>query len=95
MSRGFERVEKEGHALTENELLAADEVADELLLMGLRLREGFDLERFSDRTGREIQEEKISDLIEYGMIEWVSDQRIRATQEGALVLDAVIADLAG
>ena len=91
----LERVEKEGHALTENELLAPDEVADELLLMGLRLREGFDLGRFSDRTGREIQEEKISDLIEYGMIEWVSDQRIRATQEGALVLDAVIADLAG
>ena len=65
-----------------------------MLLMGLRLREGMQLARFEQDAGRPLDPEKIKDLISHNMIEILPDDRIRATPEGWLVLDAVIADLA-
>ncbi|MEL6785195.1 MAG: coproporphyrinogen III oxidase, partial [Pseudomonadota bacterium] len=67
---------------------------DEMLLMGLRLKEGLRMPRYEALTGHPINAERLSDLIEYGMIEHLNQNRIRATAEGCLVLDAVIADLA-
>ncbi len=47
----LEQVEAQGHALKPFILLSVDEVAQEILLMGLRLAEGVPLQRLQDRTG--------------------------------------------
>lgn len=87
-------VETHGHGMVEDELLTDSDAADELLLMGLRLREGLRMPRFEAITGHPINPQRLADLIEYGMVEHLPKNRIRATADGWLVLDAVIADLA-
>jgi len=90
----LEKVEAQGHGLINDEILTAEDFGDEMLVMGLRLREGFDLVRYASETGTSLDEKRISGLIDLKMIERMDNGRLRATAEGALVLDAVIADLA-
>ena len=90
----LENVETHGHGLVEDELLTAEDFGDEMLVMGLRLNEGFDLSRYTQETGSTLDEKRIKDLIDLKMIERMDNGRMRATSQGALVLDAVIADLA-
>jgi putative oxygen-independent coproporphyrinogen III oxidase len=87
-------VETDGHALVEDDLLTEEEQGDEMLLMGLRLAEGVDPTRFTAVSGRTLSAGRIASLIEDGMIEVTPDGRVRVTQEGFPVLDAVVADLA-
>ena len=87
-------VETDGHALVEDDLLTEEEQGDEMLLMGLRLAEGVDPTRFTAISGRTFSPARVSSLIEEGMIEISSDGRLRVTQDGFPVLDAVVADLA-
>ncbi len=88
------RVEASGHGLTVNEPLMTGEQADEYLLMGLRLAEGIDPERYEKLAGRPLDERRISILKEEGAIESMADGRLRVTLSGFPVLDAVVADLA-
>jgi oxygen-independent coproporphyrinogen-3 oxidase len=88
------RVEAEGHGLIEDERLGAIERADEFLLMGLRLREGIERERFRSLSGRDFDAARVASLSEQGMIESTPDGRLRVTSEGFPVLDAIVADLA-
>jgi putative oxygen-independent coproporphyrinogen III oxidase len=88
------RVEASGHGLTVNEPLMTGEQADEYLLMGLRLAEGIDPERYEKLSGRPLDERRISILKEEGAIETMADGRLRVTLSGFPVLDAVVADLA-
>ncbi|MDQ0325328.1 oxygen-independent coproporphyrinogen-3 oxidase [Rhodopseudomonas julia] len=88
------RVEEAGHGLIEDRLLSLEEEADELLVMGLRLVEGIDLARYQALAGRPLQESRIQDLVEHGMMQLEPDGRLRATPAGLVVLDAVVADLA-
>ncbi len=88
------RVEASGHGLTVNEPLMTGEQADEYLLMGLRLAEGIDPERYEKLSGRPLDERRISILKEEGAIESMADGRLRVTLSGFPVLDAVVADLA-
>lgn len=90
----LQAVEDKGNALIDDTMLTWEEQGDEFLLMGLRLTEGIDLQRYSLFGGREIDPERIDDLIEHGMIERLGGARVRTTPAGALVLDAVVADLA-
>lgn len=90
----LELVQRQGHGMTENELLVQEDAGDEMLLMGLRLREGFDVKRFESEFGRPLDPVRLRDLVDLGMIEQMDDDHIRATPQGWLVLDAVIADLA-
>jgi len=88
------RVEANGNGLTVNEPLMTGEQADEYLLMGLRLAEGIDPERYQKLAGRALDEKRISILKEEGAIESMADGRLRVTLSGFPVLDAVVADLA-
>ena len=90
----LETVEREGHGMVDQELLGVDEQADELLLMGLRLREGIDLARWSDLSGRDLDPEKEEFLLQHGFVERLGNSRLRCTPSGMLILDAVVADLA-
>lgn len=90
----LERVEKDGDGMIEQDLLGPDEQSDELLLMGLRLREGVDLARWQQLSGRDPDPEREQFLLEHGFIERLGNSRLRCTPKGMLVLDAVVADLA-
>lgn len=87
-------VEDHGHGMVDRELLGRDEQADELLLMGLRLREGVDLARWHVLSGRDLDPKREETLLEHGFIERLGNSRLRCTPSGMLVLDAVVADLA-
>lgn len=87
-------VEGEGHGLVSDEILSPEEQGDEFLLMGLRLAEGIDPDRFTLVSGRRLSRERIDSLIEDGLIAELPGGRLRVTSEGFPVLDAVVADLA-
>jgi coproporphyrinogen III oxidase-like Fe-S oxidoreductase len=88
------RVEASGHGVTTDELLNSEERADEFLLMGLRLAEGIDPDRYAALAGRPLDPNRIALLREEGAIAVDADGRLRVTQAGFPVLDAVVADLA-
>lgn len=88
------RVEETGTGMTVEERLTSGEAADEYLLMGLRLAEGIDLARYNVLSGRTLNPKRISILREEGAIEVTTDGRLRVTQSGFPLLDAVVADLA-
>jgi len=92
--RWLELVSQNGHGMVETTELSLAEQADELLLMGLRLREGIDLTRWQALSGRGLDPDRTDFLIHHGMIEAMAPDRIRCTPQGMLVLDAVVADLA-
>ena len=87
-------VEGEGHGLVTDDVLSREEQGDEFLLMGLRLTEGVDPRRFAELSGRKLDESRISELVEQGMVFRTRDGRLRVTSEGFPVLDMVVADLA-
>jgi oxygen-independent coproporphyrinogen-3 oxidase len=88
------RVESLGHGVTVDDALSRDEQADEFLLMGLRLAEGIDPQRYAALAGRPLDLERIAALTGHGFVETTSDGRLRVTRSGFPVLDAVVADLA-
>jgi putative oxygen-independent coproporphyrinogen III oxidase len=88
------RVEASGHGVTTDELLNSEERADEFLLMGLRLAEGIDPKRYAALAGRPLDPNRIALLREEGAIAVDANGRLRVTQAGFPVLDAVVADLA-
>jgi putative oxygen-independent coproporphyrinogen III oxidase len=87
-------VEDHGHGLVVDEPLGAIERADEFLLMGLRLREGIERNRFRHLAGRDFDPDRIASLASEGLIETTSRGRLRVTEAGFPVLDAIVADLA-
>jgi putative oxygen-independent coproporphyrinogen III oxidase len=88
------RVEASGHGIITDDHLNSEECADEFLLMGLRLAEGIDPERYAALSGRALDPRRISVLRQQGAIVVDADGRLRVTKAGFPVLDAVVADLA-
>jgi oxygen-independent coproporphyrinogen-3 oxidase len=88
------RVESLGHGVTNDETLLTSEMADEFLLMGLRLAEGIDPGRYERLAGRPLDPRRLAILLEEGAVEITPAGRLRVTQSGFPVLDAVVADLA-
>jgi oxygen-independent coproporphyrinogen-3 oxidase len=88
------RVEALGNGLVTDDRLLSSEHADEFLLMGLRLAEGIDPQRFAVLAGRTLDPTRVSILRDEGAVEETADGRLRVTKSGFPVLDAVVADLA-
>jgi oxygen-independent coproporphyrinogen-3 oxidase len=88
------RVESLGHGVVGDDTLLRSQMADEFLLMGLRLAEGIDPARYAQLAGRALDPRRIRLLQREGAIELTPDGRLRVTQTGFPVLDAVVADLA-
>jgi putative oxygen-independent coproporphyrinogen III oxidase len=91
-----QRVEQFGHGLTRDETVPPAERSREALLMGLRLAEGIDLDRFRARTGRPMEQSVdpmiLIAAIEEGYIEQTAG-RLVATRDGRLRLDALLSAL--
>ena len=85
------QVEKSGNGESLRERLGHADHLAEALLMGLRLTEGVDLQRFSSLIGPNLYS-NISALTDMGMVELL-DGQLRATGLGRPVLNAVLRQL--
>ena len=74
------------------EAISPGDQADEYLMMGLRISEGIDPRRYKAISGRDLSASRLARLEEIGMIVHDKNQ-VRATQQGRMVLNAVIKDL--
>ena len=92
--RWRELVARHGHGLREQMPIASEDAAREQLLMNLRLREGIDLGAYRERWGRCVDSKRMAALVEQGLLR-LEGERLRATPRGRLLLNSVIAALAG
>ncbi len=91
-----ERVERDGHALTNDDEVPPADRAREALLMGLRLTEGIDIAWFQSRTGRTVEKSVDARMLQAAMDEGYirrTHDRLIATAEGRLRLDALLSAL--
>lgn len=91
-----DRVEQRGSGSTEETPLSSEERGREALLMGLRLREGIDLDWFATRTGRQLAECVDPTIFEAAQEEnylSLQDNRLIATDEGRVRLEALLGAL--
>lgn len=89
----MQRVRETGSGIIETEDLSAEEQSDELLLMGLRLREGIDVPRYEALADRAFDTQRLQGLMDAELVEWIGNSRLRATPKGVGVLNSVIAEL--
>ncbi|MBO9473705.1 coproporphyrinogen III oxidase [Shimia sp. R10_1] len=74
------------------EAISQEDQAAEFLLMGLRLSEGIDLNRYEALAGRPLEGKRVDNLIDIGMI--ARDVRhLRVLPEGRMVLNSVLSEL--
>ncbi len=87
------RVERDGHGTVEDSVLDAATCAREALMMGLRLAEGIDAERFARRTGMALPDAldpaMLTACIDEGYVAW-QGETLLATPEGRVRLDALL-----
>lgn len=92
--RWLERVASGGSGWIEATPLTCSEEADEMLLMGLRLADGVDLQTLAARGGVALPAAAAAELSALGLIEAVpaagSQWRIRATAKGRFVLNEIV-----
>jgi oxygen-independent coproporphyrinogen-3 oxidase len=74
--------------------VAPGEQAVEMLLMGLRLAEGVDVDRFAALNGKPLPSAAVEELAGLGLVA-DDGRRLRVTAAGLLVLDAVLRRLVG
>ena len=70
----LQRVESNGHGLITDDVLTREEMADEFLLMGLRLAEGIDPARYTTLMNRSLDPARIAALREHGLIETTAEE---------------------
>ncbi len=87
------KVEANGHGIVSQDILTRPEQADEMLLMGLRLAEGVDLDRHARLGGQRIAPGRIADLASEGLVV-LEGSRLRVLPPGFPVLNAIIGTLA-
>ncbi|MEO8619164.1 MAG: radical SAM family heme chaperone HemW [Sphingomicrobium sp.] len=87
-------VARNSHGLVEEELLSAEEGAQEALVMGLRLVEGIDVVALSHRFGRAIvEDDAVARLVGHGLM-WRQGDRVGTSEAGRLLLDAILSEIA-
>ena len=87
-------VKSAGHGVVLEEALTRTQMADEFLLMGLRLAEGIDLPRYQAMAGRALDADRIVAFSQQGLVDQCDDGRLRITRAGFPVLNTIIAQLA-
>ena len=87
-------VQRQGHGTREDRLVDRDTRAGEMLMMGLRTREGVDLARFADEAGQSLEKyvdmAAVNRMIDGGFLEREHDA-LCATPAGRQRLNAVLA----
>jgi putative oxygen-independent coproporphyrinogen III oxidase len=83
------QVDRLGHGEAPREVIPKDEQALEYLMMGLRLREGIDMARYTALAGQPLHEGRIAVLVDDGLVT-SQGNRLAATDHGRPVLNAVL-----
>lgn len=91
--RWAEAVGAQGTGIERREELSAHAQSDEMLLMGLRLKEGVSLARVEELRGKALDRAALEQLLEAGLLRNIGNEYISVTDEGRLVLNSVIAHL--
>jgi oxygen-independent coproporphyrinogen-3 oxidase len=88
-------ISRNGHGLAEEERLTPEEAANEALVMGLRLAEGINPAGLAERlgVGRIVDDRTVERLMKLGLLER-RGARIATTEEGRLLLDSILAEIA-
>ncbi|MFM9941807.1 MAG: radical SAM family heme chaperone HemW [Hyphomicrobiaceae bacterium] len=86
-------VQQQGSGAVDTETLSREAQADELLLMGLRLREGIDLDRLAAIGGVAPSPSTIARLTALGMLDTPAPGRLRATRAGRFVTNELVLQL--
>ncbi|MDO5647534.1 radical SAM family heme chaperone HemW [Paracoccus sp. (in: a-proteobacteria)] len=89
----LDAVERLGSGESLRDPVPLDEQATEYLLMSLRLAEGLDKARFARLAGQPLDAGRIVHLVELGLVSDSAD-RLRATDAGRPLLNAILRDLA-
>ena len=87
----LQQVEHAGNGESTRSVLTAEDQRAEMLLMGMRLREGVDLNRFKISQSDSFTN-KINNLREIGMVE-LTENRLQLTAQGRPLLNAVLRTL--
>jgi oxygen-independent coproporphyrinogen-3 oxidase len=82
------RIDRDAHGIELEEALPSDTQAREALVMGLRLGEGLP----RSRTDPAVDQAAVARLARAGLVEQ-TDERLRVTAQGMLLLDAILAEL--
>ncbi|WP_350335845.1 radical SAM family heme chaperone HemW [Coralliovum pocilloporae] len=90
----FKLVMEQGHGFIEDRPLVPEEEADEMLIMGLRLKEGLSLPPYEQLRGRLIDQSRLETLLETGLVTVDDNRRLSLTADGFPVMDAIAAELA-
>jgi oxygen-independent coproporphyrinogen-3 oxidase len=94
--RWLSEVTEQGHATQERTRLTVEERCEELVMMGLRLRDGLSASAFAAHAGQPLDQalnrRGLDSMMEDGFVTWTGEQ-LQATPKGRLVLNAVIAEL--
>ncbi|OCC24555.1 coproporphyrinogen III oxidase [Croceicoccus estronivorus] len=92
----LEAIASYGHGISEERALPTSEQASEALLMGLRLREGIDLDMLSQRfaisAGKLVDAARLDFYTQQGLM-WQNGHRIGVTGAGMPLLDALLGEL--
>jgi putative oxygen-independent coproporphyrinogen III oxidase len=91
--RWLDMVEAGGTGVVEEERLTPSQQADEMLMMGLRLHEGIDVQRYESLAQRTFDRQRLLTLQEDGMVAFLGNSRLRVTPKGMILLDAVLVEL--
>jgi putative oxygen-independent coproporphyrinogen III oxidase len=88
-------VGRNGNGIAEEARLSVLEAADEMLVMGLRLREGVNVDAIAERFGLDsiVDEDRVERLIGSGHLER-RGTRIALTAAGRLLLDHILGEIA-
>ena len=87
-------VTRNGHGMVSEDVLTDRDRAIEALLMGLRLREGVDVEQITERSGiaEPVDQAAIDRLIGLGLIAF-TPPRLTVTERGFGVLDSILTEV--
>ncbi|MCH2249007.1 MAG: radical SAM family heme chaperone HemW [Cognatishimia sp.] len=81
-----------GAAVSQRRSISLADQSDEMMMMGLRLASGVDLDRWRALSKRNLNEERISHMEAIGMLRR-EGSRLFATQDGRMVLNTLLAEI--
>jgi len=94
--RWLEKAQTNGHGTAKRRPILSNDRARELIMMGLRLKDGIDRERFNRISAQELETaldaKGLKQLIDGGLMQ-SSDTTLKASPEGQQRLNAVLAKL--
>ena len=81
-----------GHPEKRTDAILPKDQAGEYLMMGLRVREGINLDRYARLAGKPLPQDRLRYLRDLGLID-VNARSIKATEKGRIVLNSMLVEL--